>query len=304
MVAPAMLFVALAVAFIGLNYYLGVLFASIPGLTRIKNAGWTMMEDSVLSLTLLIFLMAFIAVWNAIMNVVSPTMIFGILPVYNPYAALQSYAKAETWILTQRSQAQQLGVLLNVIPIALQGLDKAWWSFGLGGLVGSWVSSAVSPWSNAVNIYIILLSFVSLWTGFIGPPGNFWALFMLVGAFLYALPARIGRVAGAWLIAVPISYVTALPFLPGFVDTFAGSIYDSILNQIGQTIWNGILQWPPTLDFNTITQMTLTFANPGTIVVVRLILVSLYVGFIAALSRSIAGILAGTTPPSIGAEPG
>jgi uncharacterized membrane protein len=69
-----------------------------------------------------------------------------------------------------------------------------------------------------------------------------------------------------------------------------------------QQLWS--LLTTGSFDFNTITQLLLTFVNPGTIIVVRLILVGVYVGFILTLSRSIAGILASATVPSIGAEPG
>jgi hypothetical protein len=264
-----------------------------------------MIQDSIGSLTLLVFVFGFIALWSFVMDLLFPTYIFG-FPVPNPYAAATTYAGAEAWLVLERAGAETFGVLLGAIPIGLQSFDKLWFTFGVPGLVSSWVSNWITPWTGAVNIYVLLLSFLLLWVRFIGPPGNFWAVFMVTGAFFHSFPLRIGRVVGAWLIAVPVSYLVAIPFLPGFVDTFTQSIQAamtaSLVVTATQQLWS--LFTTGSFDFNTVTQMLLTFVNPGTIIVVRLILVGVYVGFILTLSRSIAGLLASASVPSIGAEPG
>jgi hypothetical protein len=316
MIGAAVL-VGLALLFIVLNYYAGILLATTPFLTRVKtpkawrsrptlqNAGWVMIMDSIGSLTLLVFVMGFMALWSFVMDVLFPTYIWG-FPVPNPYAATTTYAKAEAWLIVERAAAETFGVLLNAIPIGLQSFDKLWFTFGLPGLVSGLVSNWIAPWTSAVSIYVLMLSFLLLWVQFIGPPGNFWAVFMITGSFFHSFPARIGRVVGAWLIAVPVSYLVAIPFLPGFVDTFTQNIHDAMAASLAvtatQQLWS--LLTAGSFDFNTITQLLLTFVNPGTIIVVRLILVGVYVGFILTLSRSIAGILASATVPSIGAEPG
>jgi hypothetical protein len=313
--------VALAFLLIALNYYGGLLLASVPFLTRVKtpkawrsrptlqNAGWVMIQDSIGSLTLLIFVFGFMALWSFIMDVLFPTY-FGwcpfCIPVPNPYAATDTYASAGNWLLTERGAAEAFGVLMGAVPIGIQSLDKLWFTFGVPGLVSSFVSNAISPWTTAVNVYVLLLSFLLLWVKFIGPPGNFWAVFMIVGAFFYSFPARIGRVVGAWLIAVPISYLVAIPFLPGFVDTFTTTVQDALANSLNTTLaqeaWK--LFTTGSFDFNTVTELVLTNINPATTLLVRLIFVGMYVGFIMTLSRSVAGWLAGASPPSIGAEPG
>ncbi len=316
MIGAAVL-VALALLLIVLNYYAGILLATTPFLTRVKtpkawrsrptlqNAGWVMIQDSVGSLTLLVFVMGFMALWSFVMDILFPIYIWG-LPVPNPYAAATAYANAEVWLNVERAAAETFGVLLNAIPIGLQSLDKLWFTFGLPGLVSGLVSNWIAPWTSAVSIYVLLLSFLLLWVKFIGPPGNFWAVFMITGAFFHAFPARIGRVVGAWLIAVPVSYLVAIPFLPGFVDSFTQNIHDAMAASLAvtatQQLWS--LLTTGSFDFNTVTALLLTFANPGTIIVVRLILVGVYVGFILTLSRSLAGILASASVPSIGAEPG
>ena len=316
MIGAAVL-VALAFLLIALNYYAGILLASIPFLTRVKtpkawrsrptlqNAGWVMIQDSVGSLTFLVFLFGFMALWSFIMDALFPTYFFGI-PVPNPYAATDAYAWAGNWLLAERDAAEAFGVLVGAIPIGIQSLDKLWFTFGVPGLVSSFVSNAISPWTTAVNVYVLLLSFLLLWVRFIGPPGNFWAVFMIIGAFFHSFPARIGRVAGAWLIAVPISYLVAIPFLPGFVGTFTTTVQDALANSLQTTLAQEAWKFFTTgsFGFNTIMELVLTNINPATTLVVRLIFVGLYVGFILTLSRSIAGFLAGASIPSIGAEPG
>jgi len=320
MIGAAVL-VGLALLLIALNYYAGILLATIPFLTRVKtpkawrsrpslqNAGWVMILHSVGSLTLLVFVMGFMALWSFIMNLLFPTYFCWYpicIPVPNPYAAATAYAEAELWLKAERTVVETFGVLIGAIPIGLQSLDKLWFTFGAPGLVSGIVSNAIAPWTNAISIYVLLLSFLLLWVQFIGPPGNFWAVFMIAGAFFHSLPARIGRVAGAWLIAVPVSYLVAIPFLPGFVNAFTQNVYDAMLASLAvtttQQLWS--LFTTGSFDFNTIMQLLLTFNNPGTVIVVRLIFVGVYVGFILTLSRSIAAILAGATVPSIGAEPG
>jgi hypothetical protein len=288
-----------------LNFYVGLLLYSlpIPSPARRKGVRWagrTLMQDSYSAVVVISVALAFVLFWNLVSS-----EIFN-LPLNT--ASLSAYSQAEAWMSNEKTNTQLVGVLLNSIPLGASALDRLPFSFGLGGLLSSLANSFLAPWLGIITAYILTLNFLGFWVSWIGPPGNAWALMLYVGAFMYSFPFRVGRIAGSWFIAVPIAYIVAFPFMPMFVDGVVGnalgSIQDELRKDLQSAAWSVLFQSPPHFDVNTILSLLFALANPGTSILLRLVMVLLYVGFITTLSAGIASAIAGTSPPAMGTEPG
>jgi len=68
-----------------------------------------------------------------------------------------------------------------------------------------------------------------------------WPALLLLGGFLYGLPARLGRKWGAVLIAVTLVFYIGLPIMPAFVNTMASTQNAQTLLADMQTDYNKVL---------------------------------------------------------------
>jgi hypothetical protein len=288
-----------ALIFAGMSYYVGLLILGSPIQTArgLRKFGWRLVYDGSTSIVAIFVVLSFVLILNLVMNVVFPASCWFFFVCYNPFALANAFAGAEAWVNSQIWDAMGVGAFISAIPIALNAVDKIQISgfkvlVGFGGLLANWAKSVLTPYAMAVNAYVLLLNFLLLWVTFIGPPGNFWAVFMILGCFFYAMPGRVGRVAAGWLIGTPLSYLVAFPFLPYFVDAFAGNIHDSFVSYLSSKVIGDLFKWPPSFDFATVTSVTLTLLNPVTVIVVRLVLTGLYIALMAALNVEIARLIA------------
>jgi hypothetical protein len=79
------------------------------------------------------------------------------------------------------------------------------------------LTSLLWPIDRLSNVLFIFIATVYGLAVFIK---NYYYLLMAIGVVLYAMPFRLGRSAGAWLLAFAIVFNAGLPLLPVFVSAF------------------------------------------------------------------------------------
>ena len=93
------------------------------------------------------------------------------------------------------------------------------------------VSSLLGPIDRLVNIMLIALVTIGTLSTIIRATYQYLAA---LGIALYALPARIGKSAGAWLLSFAIIFNAGIPLLPSFLN-YATSAQPSIPEGLGAT---------------------------------------------------------------------
>jgi hypothetical protein len=119
-----------------------------------------------------------------------------------------------------------------------------------------------------------------------------WPLWLSLGALLYGLPARIGRYAGAGMMAFSLVYYIGLPLLPNFVALF------TMHGQIGlrSTLSDIARLYVPFGEVetvsNAVTNLLIFLAN---YFLSALVLPLAYIAILGALSAGLARALGGRT---------
>jgi hypothetical protein len=119
-----------------------------------------------------------------------------------------------------------VSVLIMIIKSILPGVLQVIASF-VGGIVQTFANSYVAmlmllliPIFLMVPVIIYLVYALYFFAKFIQV---LWPAVLLIGGFLYGLPARLGRKWGAILISVTMVMYVGLPLLPAFVNTMAST---------------------------------------------------------------------------------
>jgi len=312
--------IALAFTLTAMSYLIGLLLLSMPfGSRGIRNMGKSMITESASSIGLIVVLMAFMATWTTILNgllanaAVSMTLS---LPCVSPkptvgtggpniYEFALAYQYANNWIINQRNAAACVGISIQTLGLAIRNLSQI---PVLGSVIGSFSTlwdSYMSTMVSATNGYVQTLTILLVWTQFIGPPGNFWAIFLIVGSFCYAIPGRVGRAAAGLLIGHALAFMLAIPFLPFFVDNFNGDLMAASASILAQAPVQQLFTPSPTLivsgAFSLISSVLALpdILNSLTIMMSRLIFIGIYLVFIGSLNAGLAKVLTGTSPASV-----
>jgi len=175
-----------------LTFYTGVLIYALPIPIRgLKRWAPTLIEDSIVAAILILILDVLFNIVNRLVQLAG-----GSWQYFNAWEA-----SAVSFLLTLKG----ILALIESLPSptgVLGGLKSA--AYMLDRMV-----------TSAVYFQGLILGLAWLVKHYAGPLAS-------VGAILYALPFRVGRSAGAWLIAFSLVFSGGLQVLPVFVSTIGG----------------------------------------------------------------------------------
>lgn len=180
-----------------LTYYLGVLIISLPiPSSGLKRWGPTLLTDGIYVAVLVFVYKAVIVAMDLLLDYLG-----------------SSWGNFFTW-LTSRT-----AVIIGIYEFLTY----------LKSILGaSFIESAVATIANELlKMLIPLLTAIKLIYIYSVVIYNFHQLLVLLGIVLIAIPFRIGRSAGAALIATAIIFYVGLPLLPSFVSLFEGTVISS-----------------------------------------------------------------------------
>ena len=175
-----------------LSFYLGVLVYALPVPWRgVKRWAPILIADGIFTLVLLLSMDVILHTSNTIARIAGGS-----------------------WELFQSWLTRILGVLLDfkLVIASLKMLPD------IAGITDG-ILYALSPIDKAVNAAIF---FVAAVTGVAWIVRDLGFLLLAIGLALYAVPFRISRGAGAWLIAFVLVFNAGLQIMPVFVSAFAG----------------------------------------------------------------------------------
>ncbi len=182
-------FLELAYGLSVLTYFLGVLMFSLPlPIRSIKKWGSLLVQDGLFSALLVLL-------FNFILSVID--YIRGLLGV--------DIDKYFNYMYMLEDRFMSFMLLVKIVSKAL----------GLAGL--SALSSVISPFAGVLTIAISSIALVIIISSIVIKKAGF---FIALGIMLYALPFRIGRSAGASLIAFTVIGSIAFPLLPSWIGLF------------------------------------------------------------------------------------
>ncbi|MEM0453539.1 MAG: carboxypeptidase-like regulatory domain-containing protein [Sulfolobales archaeon] len=121
----------------------------------------------------------------------------------------------------------------------------------ISGLIKSYTSILSSPINIVLGYLSAAFSALRL-LAFLGSfILNYYRYLIVLGVLLYSLPMRIGKNAGAYLIAMSLVFYIGLPLMPAFVENFQASlsdispettsIYGYVLDSSGIVIPNAVI---------------------------------------------------------------
>ncbi|MEM1927778.1 MAG: hypothetical protein QXS85_03465 [Acidilobaceae archaeon] len=179
--------VILALKLAMLTFYLGVLIYALPiPLARLKKLAPESMVDAVYAclLALVIF-----SIYDASSRIA--------------YHLGGSWGLFETWLLSALSVSATVKILESLL-LFLPFISK----------ISPLLSAIISPLSKMATLTIMLCVLLAAIATLVRVYGY---ILIGLGLVLYALPFRIGRDAGAWLIAFCLVFNIGLPLLPVFI---------------------------------------------------------------------------------------
>jgi len=185
-----------------LTYYMGVLILALPIPFRgLKKWGPTLIADG-------IYVAALIFSYRIIISVVD---------VLLSYLG-SSWDGFFTWLLSRTAIVVGIYEFLAYVKSILGS---------------SLIESAVCVLINEIlKMLVPLLTTIKLVYIYSLIISKFHQLFILLGITLMAIPFRIGRSAGATLIATAIVFYIGLPLMPGFIGLFESTVMGSQIPQI------------------------------------------------------------------------
>ncbi|MET1100927.1 MAG: carboxypeptidase-like regulatory domain-containing protein [Pyrodictiaceae archaeon] len=183
----------LAMSLSVLTYYIGILLIALPvPMYSVKKWGYTLIEDGLVS-ALLIMLTGFI------------------LSTINYLSTLLGASKNVFMDFVMLKEDEILLVLVTLRGIAsLLGLASL-------GFVSAFFTPIISITTMSISLLTALTVIAVL-------AFNYAGFFISLGSMLYALPFRIGRTAGATLIAFTVVFNIGLPLLPQWFSLFEESM--------------------------------------------------------------------------------
>ncbi|MCE4606495.1 MAG: hypothetical protein F7B59_04090 [Desulfurococcales archaeon] len=200
-------FIQLAFYLSFLTYYLGTLIYALPiPIYSLKRWGPNLIKDSILTFTLLVSI-------DFIKN--------GIIETANIMGS--NWEGFYSWTDTTLDFLGQQRLLLIAYYTAFKALKSL---ILYGDLLG--------PVIRLISYNMITISFIRI-SGYFFQ--SYWFILIAMGIMLISMPFRIGRSAGAWLIALSVVFYIGLPLLPAFAQSLAPP-----MSQIS-THPNNLLNW-------------------------------------------------------------
>ena len=245
------------------SYYLGLALAVLPHAHRgLKEAGIEMAQDAGTAIAL----SAIVVLLASGVDAVFRFMGFGGLR--------EAFDQFSRWISSELFLVLGSMYYFEALPILADAAD-AFDPTGSGafGVLASYLRIGITPWRMILSGYAMMLALIQMWANFIVSQ---WIVLLVIGAIIFALPARIGRIAGGWLIALALAYLFFLPFMGFFVDGMTGIVMVDVKRFLAAKLEGGATDpWAA---------LTMLFSayDLSTLIIVRLIFSSLYLTFIFA----------------------
>lgn len=279
--------VAIIAVMLGISYYIGVLLVSIAPSQRIRNVGKEMLEDSGTSIVLLVFITGFFTIASSLFRMVYGT------------GADAAYDLTLNWINNDLTLVLSGMLQVSMIPILLKSLDATGLGYGVFSILASFIERTLAPWNELFSAYGALLSLLRAWVIFMR---NGWLILLLTGALIYTFPARIGRIAGGWIMSMSIAFYALLPFTGVFVDIMTAISFSQILQTFhmgAENVYTYILANKATENVEgfvtyVISGLTSMIGDFGTIVFLRFIFTMLYLAIINGVTFSLSRALGAT----------
>lgn len=175
-----------------LTFYTGVLIYSLPVPWRgLKAWGPRLIGDSIFTIVLLTSYLALVK---------STDFMLGLLG--------GSWSSFWAWVSSAVSFAAALKGFIFALLAASKALDASWA-----------VSTLTWPVDRAANLVILVVATLS---GLGWLVSTYRDTFMALGIALMSIPLRLGRGAGAWLLAFTVVFYIGLPMLPAFTAWIVG----------------------------------------------------------------------------------
>lgn len=205
-----------------LTFYLGVLIYALPlPSSFIKRWAPALVLDSIIAFTI--------------------ALSYNLL--YNAASSLASMlGGSKTLFLDWYAQALSISMFVKTVALAVESLPSRL-------AISPALQVAVIPFDRASTLAIIFLTTLAGIFDLVFSYGHYLLLF---GLALYAIPFRVGRGAGAWLISFVLVFTVGLPVMPIFLQQVAsppsgapeldyGIVSPQVLSSFGHAASKGVL---------------------------------------------------------------
>jgi hypothetical protein len=204
--------VATVITLAALTYMIGVALLSVPS-RRIRGLAWGLVYDGATNIAFLAIVMAIPFFIGLAVQILTGQ------PQPTPAAAIaQQYTNYNCWLGTAE------GCSSAAADAVRQAYTVAFWNLSTIAWLPIFGHALTTLWWAFLNPTLTILSGILTFLWILYFLGAFvrsaWLPLTSVGAILYGLPGRIGRGAGAGLIATMLVFYVALPFMPVFVNSF------------------------------------------------------------------------------------
>jgi hypothetical protein len=214
-------------------------------------------------------------------------------------ASLAWLSKEKTDVILVMTELSAPKSLLDAIAALVPGVPRL--SYAIHAVISeakSIYELAVAPINNMLMAYALTLVGMDYLFSFLKA---YWWQLMFLGAVLWAVPARIGRVAGSWMIAFPLTFYFGLPGLRLFMEWFTG--YESLLVAFNATALGNIVKALVTaniLDLPGVIRNLLQAGNDfAGYMVLRTLALGLYMLLLGLVSSGVASVLSHASMPAI-----
>jgi len=185
------------------SFVIGILLLSIPAPSLwMRQAGFELVADSYAAVFLFTIIIALYTATSGLLSLVSQV-------------------ESGVWLQLEKLEVVALQTEIQ-IPKSILGTAAGLSPVDVGPLVsatGQMYDTVVAPISSMLIAYALTLigleyvnTFVSMYL---------WQLVFL-GAVFWAIPGKIGRIAGGWMIAFPLTFHFGLPQMRNFLGWFTG----------------------------------------------------------------------------------
>lgn len=253
-----------------LTYVLGVLFQTLP-LPRkaLKAWGPTLMVDAVIAE----FALASIGIVESLVNWVSQTIQAALGSPFNPTASFVIIV----------AELAAVDTMLVSILVALSSIPEL-------ALIAQTVSNLLNPALTIVTSALVLWIILEIIASFIP---SLWLTTYALGIVFYALPFRVGRRLGSYLLSSSTVLTIAIPLMPCLamgLQSFLG--YRLLIQPLQDSLSS--LQTNPFEIFNIVSILSTAIPRIIAAIVISLILFPpIFLFMVSAIIRGVANAIGG-----------
>lgn len=300
-----------------LTFLLGVLLVAFPAPVRwMRKAGFELIADSYATMFLFTILIVLFASGQTILEAAYPPFCYvaecachgpnaikdicfctTCTPGWNANLAWLSKEKTDviavmTELSVPKSLLQAIGALVPNVP----GVSMA--AQAIISETQTLYELATAPINNMLTAYGLTLVGLDYTVSFLQA---YWWQLVFLGSVFWAVPARMGRIVGGWMIAYPLTFYFGLPGLRLFLGWLTG--YESMLLAFNVTALGDIVKAlvvANILDIPDIIKNLLQAGNDFVgYMVLRTLAIGLYLLLLGLISSGIASVLSHASPPTI-----